>query len=495
MKNFKKRILDLKAKKKLPITKKNKHMKLLAILLSAPLLLYGAICLYFYLEKQKSPLVTYQIIYGTDSNRSPADFKTDSEGNRVYMNKKETGSVACWDCYDKSWTERMRNSIGGALPSTLRADKGSQEAIPLSCGRGVAQAGMDIGLGITLIIGGGVAYVIEPLSPSGIELRKHRWNQVKYGFYFVKDGKLFEVVSDSVKKLYRHISKSFKQGDTFAICEVTTVVLSLILGPKIKANWNKDTSKVASKERSVAEKNLENFDEIIKSTKQDIDNLKPSIEKAQKEAAESNTKLATVGLSNLVARKTVLQKKLSDSLISRYKYITEDPMGMMVYGNPSKIFEVKYFNKNIMQAKKNLRDVKGRLWEYNQVIKHHPNKSLALDYKKEMDRLFFLKENYEKSLKSLQKARRTVIKESEAVDSGFKRAIRSQQLAKSPVYVAQAIRQKAVDFVPLKPNQIILKPLGAATVTGGSVSTHTTGQRSRTSKTFQDYLDSLPISP
>ncbi len=143
------------------------------------------------------------------------------------MNKEGTESVACWDCYDKSWTERMRNSIAGALPSSLRADKGSQESSYITCGRGIAQAGVDMGVGMVVIAGGGVAYVIESFGPSKTELRKHRWNQAKYGFYFIISGKLLEVTTRSAKKLRSHIVKSIVTGDTFAACEISTTFIAM----------------------------------------------------------------------------------------------------------------------------------------------------------------------------------------------------------------------------------------------------------------------------
>ncbi len=480
----------MKTKKKFPV-------KLLATLLAVPLLLYGALCLYFYFEKQKAPLVTYQLNYNTNSNRSPADFKTDSKGNRVYMNKEGTESVACWDCYDKSWTEGMRNFIGRVLPSTLRAE--SQEIIPLSCGRGVAQAGMDIGVGMVVIVWGTISYLIETALPGRAELRKHRSDQAKYGFYFVIDGKIFKVASNSIKKLYNHIAKSLKEGDTFAICEATTVFMGLILGPKIKANWSRDKSKMMAREKNTATIKLNEFNENIKFTRQEIDNLQLRIGKMKDKVAQSSSP-AKNELLYLESQKSILYKKLSTQIQNKHDYLARSPTGGAKVRSEARINDANYFDEYIRIEEKNLFDIDARITKNSNLLKDQDLQKLHSKLKMERKEFLSLKENYTKSLADLKHSKSILFKNRWfAGPRRFNYGIMSKQVAKSPLYLGKAIKQQAREIIPLNTSDVIVAPIQLATESARATAIYGSGRHTRKSghETLEDYIDSLPqdVSP
>ena len=184
---------------------------------------------------------------------SAQEFKTNDEGNRVYIH--EDGDEYCWDCYPTSpWTEQARHFLAGYFPASLRTEspESAFKHHAFNCAGGAAQAGVDVMASGALWAVEPVAYILEPFDPKKTkELLKRRWNQAGYGFYYVWEGELFELIGEKTKQLARHIIRSVREKDSYSLCEMAAVAGMFFIGPKVKTEWAEDAANI--RERQGAE--------------------------------------------------------------------------------------------------------------------------------------------------------------------------------------------------------------------------------------------------
>ena len=184
---------------------------------------------------------------------NPASQKTTGEAESESGDAETEASAPCWDCYEKrTWTKALREELGKILPASFRTeDDETVKGKAVNCAGGGFQVVTDMASGAVIIVGSGVAYVIEPAVAGAahmvdssnkkvINLGKHRIDQAEYAFWYLMDGNLVKVGYEGIKGLVGHIAKAIKNKDTYAICESVGAIASTLLAPEMKLAHLKD---------------------------------------------------------------------------------------------------------------------------------------------------------------------------------------------------------------------------------------------------------------
>ena len=246
-------------------------------------------------------LLLFFLVWGGIAPSHGGEFTTNPDGNRIFQREigEDEVSEYCWDCYPSPWTKHFREFLAHYLPSSLRTEH-SESAFKhhvLNCAGGAGQVGVDIVASGTLLLGESAAYVFEALHPDKtMDLLRHRWDQVRYGFFYIFEGEIFAFMSDKFSQLARHIIRSVTEGDTYALCEMAVVAGTFFIGPKMKAEWAEDRERIRGPQIEESRKaQMEEMEQDSKTALLDLETAKRTLEDRKARAVQFETLTDNIG--------------------------------------------------------------------------------------------------------------------------------------------------------------------------------------------------------